>query len=85
MELLSEPHLVQCGHSFCFECIYLWLKTSKKCPACRAVVRQPPSLNLGLRDEVDAVVETLPVGQRVKILEMMEKMKGELLFSVFFP
>lgn len=25
-----------CSHTFCFVCIYLWSKTKKSCPLCRA-------------------------------------------------
>lgn len=30
-----KPVVIQCGHSFCHNCIKDWVKTSKTCPLCR--------------------------------------------------
>lgn len=38
-ELLREPYVTGCGHTFCHECIEHHLeKTSQKCPSCAAFV-----------------------------------------------
>ena len=38
MNDLSKDNLgrLDCGHEFCFTCIYNWLQTNKKCPICRS-------------------------------------------------
>ena len=45
MEEASEPVLTQCGHLFCWSCIYTWLQRSHRpsgyeggCPVCKAEV-----------------------------------------------
>lgn len=33
---LTAPVSTMCGHVFCKECLAQWLKTTKKCPVCKA-------------------------------------------------
>ncbi|KAI8616574.1 hypothetical protein BC830DRAFT_1117518 [Chytriomyces sp. MP71] len=67
-DILATPHMLACGHSFCFACIHAWLtgnphKSKRKCPTCRIVVSRPPALNLSLQDQIDAFVRThVPAG-----------------------
>ncbi|KAJ1566753.1 E3 ubiquitin ligase [Cladochytrium tenue] len=57
LETYDDPHVVACGHSFCFECLRLWLANSKACPICNARVPDRPARNWVLAGQVDAVLE----------------------------
>lgn len=35
LEIIKEPTLTKCGHSFCNDCIRKVLNTQKECPVCR--------------------------------------------------
>ena len=44
LDLLKEPFITPCGHSYCYGCI----KDSRKCPICRELLNQLiPNRNLG--------------------------------------
>lgn len=64
-EIMCQPYLLCCGHSFCLVCLQHWFKTSKtkthsmSCPVCRGRVATIPSANLGLRNVYLAMVELL--------------------------
>lgn len=35
-EIFNDPHRLQCGHTFCKECIVKWAKMKSGCPICRS-------------------------------------------------
>ncbi|KAL1216694.1 E3 ubiquitin-protein ligase RMA1H1 [Cardamine amara subsp. amara] len=42
LELAKEPIVTQCGHLFCWPCLYKWLHFNSKsnhCPVCKALVK----------------------------------------------
>jgi len=47
-----RPVTATCGHTFCHECISMWLKNKSSCPLCRASLRGwqigPPDVGAGL-------------------------------------
>ncbi|KAJ3249404.1 E3 ubiquitin ligase [Chytriomyces hyalinus] len=62
-DLLAAPQVLACGHSFCFDCIHAWLKgnpkkSNRRCPTCRSPVTVAPALNLALKDQVDAFIQS---------------------------
>ncbi|KAI8834783.1 hypothetical protein BJ741DRAFT_609166 [Chytriomyces cf. hyalinus JEL632] len=67
-DLLAAPQVLACGHSFCFDCIHAWLKgnpkkSNRRCPTCRSPVTVAPALNLALKDQVDAFIQShIPEG-----------------------
>ncbi|OMJ80336.1 hypothetical protein SteCoe_19434 [Stentor coeruleus] len=34
-EVFKEPFCINCGHTFCKECIIRWLKDKVTCPTCK--------------------------------------------------
>ena len=82
METLCNPHmLIDCGHSFCFECIHSWLTNNKNCPACRTDVLRPPTLNLVLCDQIEVYIEKL--GDLEKNL-LFKRSKGDPLVYLYY-
>ncbi|KAI7905276.1 uncharacterized protein BX663DRAFT_502321 [Cokeromyces recurvatus] len=40
--IFEDPHSLNCGHCYCGQCIFEWLKNNKSCPICRVpAIRQP--------------------------------------------
>ncbi|CAN8239917.1 unnamed protein product [Cochlearia groenlandica] len=43
LELAKEPIVTQCGHLFCWPCLYKWLhyhSKSNHCPVCKSLVKE---------------------------------------------
>ena len=43
---LKKPVVTQCGHLFCWKCMYRWMETEKSCPVCKGGIptANPPHL-----------------------------------------
>jgi hypothetical protein len=48
LDILKQPVVTPCGHSFCGPCI----KLLDKCPTCRAAIATPPARNFALVEEI---------------------------------
>lgn len=57
LDVMHVPFLCSCGHSFCFGCLRSWLKNKLNCPTCRSKLKDPPVLNIQLRDVSKALTE----------------------------
>ncbi|KAI8899655.1 hypothetical protein BC833DRAFT_356705 [Globomyces pollinis-pini] len=61
LDPFSKPHIIECGHTFCYECLESWSKRPEgegngQCPTCRKHLVQKPILNLGMEQHVEFVV-----------------------------
>ena len=60
--MMHTPMTCDCGHSFCYGCIYSWLGNKLNCPTCRKDIENKPILNLQLKDIAknisDLIIET---------------------------
>lgn len=58
--LMLEPYTLQCGHTFCKDCLKSWLKQIQEgvttCPTCRKPIESEPYLSLALRELALVVV-----------------------------
>ncbi|KAK9371238.1 hypothetical protein V1509DRAFT_614021 [Lipomyces kononenkoae] len=59
LNLMFEPCVVACGHSFCYTCLLEWFKRHKTCPSCRLVVNMRPAISFQIKETVDSLVEKL--------------------------
>ena len=43
---LKQPVVTQCGHLFCWKCMYRWWQQEKSCPVCKGGIptSKPPHL-----------------------------------------
>ena len=48
LETMVVPVTCECGHSFCYECIYLWFQNKLLCPTCRAQINEKPKRTMQL-------------------------------------
>ncbi|KAI9354536.1 hypothetical protein DFJ73DRAFT_958906, partial [Zopfochytrium polystomum] len=86
LDVLTAPHIIACGHSFCQDCLVVWLKKAKKCPLCSADVAQKPARNLGLWEQVQAFLKTSSSSSETDEKETPGKLKSkEDPWSVLFP
>ncbi len=40
-EVLLDPMILKCGHTYCKVCIVDWMKQKKTCPECRKDIKKP--------------------------------------------
>ncbi|KAH8551698.1 hypothetical protein BGW37DRAFT_491994 [Umbelopsis sp. PMI_123] len=52
-ELFTEPHTVDCGHTFCYQCLKQWLQIRKQCPTCRKPLTRRPMLTFTVQHQVE--------------------------------
>ena len=73
LEVMHVPFLCACGHSFCYACLAAWLKNKLNCPTCRTDLKDPPVLNIHLRDISRAFtnlfIESLEDTDQAKVLK----------------
>lgn len=55
-DLMVGPHALTCGHSFCGECVWTWMRTQPACPICRERTAKPAYERI-MDDIICAVVE----------------------------
>lgn len=58
-EIFIKPTVLNCSHTFCESCIYVWTKRVKKCPICRVQIKSK-SFCLTLDSFIEKIVEHLP-------------------------
>nr|GAT46443.1 predicted protein [Mycena chlorophos] len=46
---LPEYPRTDCGHTFCFCCLRVWLQTSWRCPECMNILRETPRRNIDVQ------------------------------------
>jgi hypothetical protein len=54
-ELLIDPHIVHCSHTFCHKCIVEWFSKKKECPTCRQMILKSESPN----KSVDSLIQSI--------------------------
>ncbi|KAI8049173.1 hypothetical protein BDF22DRAFT_778649 [Syncephalis plumigaleata] len=55
VEPFNMPHVIQCGHVYCLDCLRHWFNQSKSCPSCRLQLTRRPVPVLLLRNVVDEI------------------------------
>lgn len=68
------PFTVECGHSFCYDCLHTWFENKINCPTCRHNIENKPLLNLQLKEIskaiTDIIIDTCVVeSEKTKLVE----------------
>lgn len=53
------PMTIECGHSFCYDCIYQWFSNKINCPTCRHDIENKPILNIHLKEICHKIIESI--------------------------
>jgi rubrerythrin len=78
LELFTNPHILECGHTYCYACIKSWSEkneTNGSCPSCRNPLTIRPKLNLGMEQIVHHLVEQMDNPKRDTQLQKLSKAK----------
>jgi len=59
MEEIVKIGRTNCGHEFCFMCLYNWLKKSKTCPICRCQIHNI-SFTIGNTNHLYIILDIIP-------------------------
>ncbi|RKP38728.1 hypothetical protein BJ085DRAFT_34173 [Dimargaris cristalligena] len=62
-EVYNRPYTLECGHSFCLECLQPWFPTSLTCPECRREVSRRPVRAYNLQNQADAMRQLEPADE----------------------
>ncbi|KAK6201133.1 associated with histones/Spt16/Pob3 [Scheffersomyces amazonensis] len=49
-DTMNIPYTLECGHTFCYECLKNWFKNKLNCPSCRFDIMHKPVLNISLKE-----------------------------------
>lgn len=58
-EYMCTPVSCECGHSFCYNCVYSWFENKLNCPTCRTQIESKPILNVHLKHIGNSIIELL--------------------------
>jgi hypothetical protein len=78
MEFFTNPHVLECGHTYCYACIKPWSEKNESngsCPSCRNPLTLRPRLNLGMEQIVHHLVEQLDSPKRDSQLLRLSRAK----------
>jgi hypothetical protein len=65
MDIFAIPHILECGHSYCFFCLQSWFlkgrneQKSLQCPCCRHCLTTPPYQNLAMQEFIEVHLRIL--------------------------
>lgn len=74
-EIILGATTLQCSHSFCKECIRVWLKEKQMCPVCRKRMTQKPIKNVTLENIVEKYIHTVSPAEKESRLKRIEDQK----------
>lgn len=83
-DVLAIPMTVECGHTYCFSCLYRWAKDldqlNLNCPTCRHSLVSKPVMNLALKKQIEQLISVLPDAESMEIATRLDEAEG--LFSL---
>lgn len=72
------PCVLDCGHSYCYNCLTSWFETKNSCPTCRKRIRQPPSVSLVLKNVANIINTALAEADPSLAAGLEEKKNSQL-------
>ncbi|KAI8139105.1 hypothetical protein BJV82DRAFT_628216 [Fennellomyces sp. T-0311] len=60
VDYFDSPYTLQCGHTFCKDCIMTWFGRQKSCPGCRRDIIQRPVPAFTVEIQVNAIRSLIP-------------------------
>lgn len=75
-EIMAVPVTAECGHSFCYDCIYQWFSNKVNCPTCRHEIENKPTLNLQLKEICKSLLDMI-IDAKLENYEVLKNHKLE--------
>ena len=73
-DIMTVPHITECGHSYCYSCIHTWAGTDDRkqsCPSCRKSLLTKPALNHTLQNCIAIIVANMPMREKESAMERL--------------
>ncbi|CAG8725893.1 9639_t:CDS:2 [Cetraspora pellucida] len=85
IEYMSNPCTISCGHTFCYQCLYDWVKIRKECPTCRVKITSKPALSFVVKEQVETFVDRLSSDDEKRNAQERLRKKEQEMKSVADP
>ncbi|RLV93778.1 hypothetical protein JA1_002157 [Spathaspora sp. JA1] len=76
IEFMIIPMITECGHTYCYSCLYQWLACETKCPLCRKSIYDEPNLNPILRQtsiETFELLLDININDKVEVKYLIDR------------
>ncbi|KAK9466229.1 hypothetical protein V1512DRAFT_264162 [Lipomyces arxii] len=70
--LMFQPCVISCGHTFCYSCLLEWFKRKKTCPSCRLRVATRPAISLEIKSTVQMLIDNCELFENSESKELLE-------------
>ncbi|KAF0446796.1 ubiquitin-protein ligase e3 [Gigaspora margarita] len=85
VEYMSNPCTISCGHTFCYQCLYDWVKIRKECPTCRVKITSKPALSFVVKEQVETFVDRLSSDDEKRNAQERLRKKEQEMKSIADP
>ncbi|KAL0205001.1 hypothetical protein P9112_000308 [Eukaryota sp. TZLM1-RC] len=87
-DILVDAHTVDCQHSFCFNCLVMWLLTNDgkdeiTCPHCRSLITSGPRRSISFNNTIeDFILPILDLEDQESLKERLDRSKQFFNFKL---
>ena len=75
LDVLAVPHITECGHSYCYNCIHTWASregSNQTCPSCRKSLLTKPAVNHTLQNCISLIVAQMEESEKIAAIKRLE-------------
>ena len=78
-EVMKDPFITRCGHTYCYNCIVTSIKSNARCPMCKEVLNEDELIANVLLSEVIYKFRKQQEAENLRVRELPEKSKEEVV------
>lgn len=84
-EVFKTPFRINCGHTFCKECIFRWLEDNKTCPVCRKLFSKKTTRIDSIADQVVNDLQVICMHKGCSWTGPLKESEDHAYICVFHP